>query len=160
LRGVVLVSTVLLALPAQAAELIGTQVPPYPAGLESLTGTCLGDTAKGEDVCAWSIGTLSDASGAAVGIYAGQSLGHNSDGTPRWLVTGHLPLPKLAEGYEVQITTCRLDGVADAELVAVARFTTEAEYSTDVSWAARFERKGGTLREIGTKGIDCMLLGG
>jgi hypothetical protein len=25
--------------------------------------------------------------------------------------------------------------------------------------AARFERKGGTLREIGTKGIHCLLLG-
>jgi hypothetical protein len=159
LRRVVLTSMAFLALPAQAAELIGTEVPPYPAGLESLIGSCIGDPLQGEDVCAWSIGTLNDASGAAVGIYAGKSAGHASDGTPHWLVTGHLPLPTLAEGYQVQITTCRLDGVEDPQLVAVARFTTEAEYSSDVSWAARFERKGGTLREIGTKGVDCLLLG-
>jgi hypothetical protein len=159
LRGAVLISLLLLALPTQAAELIGTQVPPYPAGLNSLGGSCIGDPLQGEDVCAWSIGALGNAPGAAIAVYAARLTGRDSDGTPRWLVTGHLSLPTLAEGYDVQIATCRLDGVADSQIVAVARFPTEAEYSSDVSWAAIFERKGGTLREIGTKGIDCLLLG-
>src|SRR5262245_35531393 len=75
LRGAILMSVALLALPAQAVELIGTQVPPYPAGLNSLGGSCLGDPQQGEDVCAWSIGVLGDASGAAVGVYAARLLG-------------------------------------------------------------------------------------
>jgi hypothetical protein len=159
LRDVVLVSTVLLAFPAQAVELIGTQVPPYPAGLTSLNGSCIGELAQGEEVCAWSVATLNDASGTPIGIYAGRLTGRRSDGTPRWLVTGQLPLPPIAEGYEIQMTTCRRDGIADALLVAVAQFTTDAEYSADVLWAARLEPTDGILVEVGTKGIDCLLLG-
>jgi hypothetical protein len=156
LRAVVLISLSLLTLPSHAAELIGTQVPPYPAGLDSLTGSCIGDTGKGEDICAYSIGTLNGASAVALAIFAGRSAGHATDGTPRWLVTGYLALPPLKEGYDVQIGTCRSGGVDDGSIIALARLDPDEEYSSDISWAARFERHDGALSQIATTGIDCI----
>ena len=135
-------------------------MPPYPAGLENLIGSCIGDTAKGEDICAWSIGTLNPiGSGVAIGVFAGRSLGNAADGTARWLVTGYLTLPAPKEGYDVQIGMCRRSGVDDQTIVAVARLDPEKEYSDDVTWAAQFDRSSGALAEMPTTGIDCANVG-
>jgi hypothetical protein len=160
MRGVVLIAATLLSFPLQADELIGREVPPYPAGLENLIGSCLGDTEKGEDICAWSVGTLNHRdSGAAVGVFAGRSLGNAADGTARWQVTGYLTLPPPKEGYDVQIGTCRRSGADDQTIVAIARLDPEAEYSDDVSWAAQLDRSSGALAEVETAGIDCVNVG-
>jgi hypothetical protein len=159
MRSAVLIAAMLLAVPAGAAELVGTEVPPYPAGMESLIGSCLGDTGKGEDVCAWSVATLNDSSGAAVGVFAGRLAGNADDGTARWLVTGYLDLPTGREGYEVQIGTCRRSGVDDHTIVALARLDPNEEYSDDVAWAAQFDRATGGLALIATTGIDCLNIG-
>jgi hypothetical protein len=160
MRGVITVVLALLALPSHAEELVGREVPPYPAGLENLIGSCIGDTAKGEDICAWSIGTLNAiGSGVAIGVFAGRSLGNAPDGTARWLVTGYLTLPAPKEGYEVQIGMCRRSGVEDQSIVAVARLDPDKEYSDDVTWAAEFDRASGALAEMPTAGIDCANIG-
>jgi hypothetical protein len=157
MRRIVLIAMTLLSLPVRADELIGREVPPYPAGLENLTGTCLGDTEKGEDICAWSLGTLNHiGSGAAVGVFAGKSLGNAADGTARWLVTGYLTLPPPREGYDVQIANCRRDGIDDQTIVAVARLDPDTETSDDTAWAAQFDRSSGALTEVATTGIDCV----
>jgi len=159
MRSVVLVAVALLPVPSLAAELVGTEVPPYPAGLTSLHGSCLGDTDKGEDICAWSVGTLNMRSGAPVGVFAGRLAGNASDGTARWLVTGHLVLPSVEEGYEVQIGTCRRSGVDDQTIVALARLDPDKEYSDAVAWAAQFDRTSGALATMDTAGIDCANIG-
>lgn len=159
MRRVVLIAATLLAVPSGAAELVGTEVPPYPPGMESLIGSCLGDAAKGEDVCAWSVGTLNDSTGAAIGVFAGRSAGNAEDGTPRWLVTGYLALPPGMDGYEVQIGTCRRSGVEDQTIVALARLDPNAEYSDDVAWAAQFDRASGAIAPIEATGIDCLNIG-
>jgi hypothetical protein len=159
MRGVVLIVAALLSVPSHAAELIGTQVPPYPPGMESLIGSCLGDTEKGEDICAWSVATLNDISGAAIGVFSGRSAGNAEDGTARWVVTGYLALPTGKEGYEVQIGTCRRSGIDDQTIVALARLDPDQEYSVDVAWAAQFDRTSGALAPMPTTGIDCANIG-
>jgi hypothetical protein len=159
LRAVVLVAAVLIASTCRADGLVGKTVPPYPAGLQSLSGSCLGDPAQGEDVCALTIATLNDASGAVVGIFAGAAAGHDADGGAFWKVLAELPVPGVASGYEVQIGTCRRDGADDPLVVAVARLDPNSEYSADISWAARFDRERATFAEIKTAGVDCLFPG-
>lgn len=159
MRSAIVIAAVLLSVSTQAAELIGTQVPPYPAGTSNLIGSCLGDTEKGEDICAWSVGTLNDSSDVAIGVFAGKSAGNEADGTARWLVTGYLALPSAKEGYEVQIGSCRRSGVDDQTIVALARLNPNEEYSNDVAWAAQLDRTNGALAPLATAGIDCANIG-
>lgn len=160
MRSMILIAATLVSLPVAADELVGREVPPYPTGLESLVGSCLGDTEKGEDICGWSVGTLNQkASGAPIAVFAGRSAGNAPDGTARWLVTGHLTLPPPQEGYDVQIGTCRRSGVDDQTIVAVARLSPDSETSDAVVWAAQLDRSSGTLAELSTAGIDCVNVG-
>lgn len=160
MRSVILVAMALLAVPVRADTLVGHEVPPYPAGLDNLIGSCLGDTEKGEDICAWSVGTLNHkSSGAPIAVYAGRSAGNAPDGTARWLVTGYLALPPAKEGYDVQIGSCRRSGVDDQTIIAIARLDPDAEYSDGVTWAAQFDRLSGALTEVATTGIDCVNVG-
>jgi hypothetical protein len=160
MRSIVLIAATLLSFQLHAEELVGREVPPYPAGLENLIGSCVGDTEKGEDICAWSIGTLNHiGSAAAIGVFAGRSLGNTADGTARWLVTGYVTLPSPQEGYEVQIGMCRRSGVEDQTIVAVARLDPNSEASDDISWAAQLDRSSGALAEMPTAGIDCLNAG-
>lgn len=154
-----LIVPTILAAPAAADSLVGHTVPPYPAGLSSLIGGCVGDTGAGEDICAWSIATLNRESGQAIGVYAARSGGHDADGMPRWIVTSELALPSTEGGYDVVVGECRRNENPDATIVAVARHDPDEEISRDVAWAAQLDRGTGKLSPIDTVSIDCAFPG-
>lgn len=153
------IALILAAGPALADDLVGRTVPPYPNGLESLIGSCVGDTEAGEDICAWSIATINRESGEAVGLYAARTAGNQADGAPLWQVTSELPIPAIGSGYDVVIGECRNAEVPDQTIAAIARPNPDGEYSDEVAWAAQLDRGTGALTAIDAATVDCLFPG-
>ncbi|MET0717506.1 MAG: hypothetical protein ABWY34_03780, partial [Pseudoxanthomonas sp.] len=74
-----LLTLAMLPLAAEAVELIGKTVPPYPQGLQDIGGSCLSDSADPAHVCDFSIGLLADATADP-----------NFEATPRYVVAGRM----------------------------------------------------------------------
>ncbi|MET0656281.1 MAG: hypothetical protein ABWX88_10850 [Pseudoxanthomonas sp.] len=156
-----LLTLAMLPLAAEAVELIGKTVPPYPEGLQDIGGSCLSDSADPAHVCDFSIGLLADATADP-----------NFEATPRYVVAGRMagregPLalwkitdaqayPKVGKGYFWQAGSCRVDKVEDAKVIAVVRQGTEGEYLTDIAWARRLDLKSGTFAVLDPSRVDCV----
>lgn len=142
-----------------ATELVGQVVPPYPDGLRSLTGSCVSDSDDYQRVCDWSIETLADADGIRRWVVAGSRAG---DGGPIGLlrITDAIAHPHIAEGFDLQTGTCRLDGADDDHVVAVVRIDFGREFWGDTTWARRLDFSTGTLVELDPARVDCLAISG
>ena len=146
---------------AGAVELVGKTMPPYPEGLREVGGNCLSDSAGLEHVCDYSIGFLADASddpeAEAVLRYvvAGRLAGRDGSNA-LWKITDALAYPKTAKGFFWQAGSCRIDKVADAQVLAVVRQGVEAEYLDDVAWARRLDLKTGKFVVVDPARVDCI----
>ena len=131
---------------------IDREVPPYPDGLVSNIGACVGSGTKPDEICAYSIGTLDDAKGRTLHLFAGRAAGHIGQ-QARWTITDVIAWPVLRRNEYVSIATCERDGVPDAGVVAVVDTLGAAEMYEAVRWAMRLDR--GKFVEIPTTGIRC-----
>jgi hypothetical protein len=154
---------VLATLPSTvgAVELIGKTVPPYPAGLRDVGGSCLSDSTDPAHVCDFSIGLLADAgtdpSAEPVLRYvvAGRMAGREGP-LALWKITDAQPYPKTVKGYFWQAGSCRVDKVDDGKVIAVVRQGAEQEYLADVVWARRLDLESGRFSVIDPKRVDCI----
>lgn len=137
---------------AQEQAWIGLEVPPYPAGMESPIGACVGSGTAPEEVCAYSIGTLTDAKGEPKYIVAGRAAGHVGN-EAHWIVTDVIAHPRLEEREYLSLASCERNGVPDAAVVAVVDTRGAEEMYESVRWARRVEQ--GRFVEIPATGIRC-----
>jgi hypothetical protein len=144
----------LLALTCQAgqsADLIGTVIPPYPAGWKHLGGACL----TYRETCDFAISDLKSPSATYVVI--GKSARSNDPREPRWLVTDILQ-PRVPAGHHIESADCRLNGKIDGTILAVVK-TTDTEWFKNVLVAYRVKLPAGRFEKISTKGVQCARLG-
>ncbi len=147
---------------ASAADdsLVGKTVPPYPAGLDELQGSCISGGPLPAQVCDYSLTVVGRfAADRAQGATATQVLAmRNLDSgarQARWTVTDAVAVPKARKGYELQIGTCRVDRVDSPNVVAFVRHG-DREYSRDVRWVRQFDIASGMLVPVAAKRVDCI----
>ena len=145
---------------ASAGEprLVGKQVPPYPDGFRSNTGSCVGSGSDPEQVCARSIATLDDDEDRSVQLLAAQFVDRLGD-EPRWRITDSVPYPALRRDELVAIGTCQRDGVDDAGVVAIVDTGAEGATGLDmlpaVRWALKLDRSSGRFLRIPPSRVRC-----
>lgn len=162
----VLVALVLPALSAVASDridgssLVGKTLPPYPAGLDELQGTCIAGGDGIAHVCDYAISVLglraSDPERQPVARWVVSS--RNLDRAarqPSWFVTDAVAAPKPRAGYELQIASCRVDGVDAPNVIAFVRHRDD-EVSRDVRWARRYDLATGKLLPVDAGRVDCI----
>lgn len=157
---------------ALAGDLIGRIVPPYPAQLRDIGGSCMTLTAGYEHICDYSVGVLADSAPIAGSAPATAANDDASDTTiryvvagrmagrdgkqARWLITDAVPYPTAQAGYHLQVSSCRVAGRDDPQVIAVVRGDLEGELLTDVLWARRVDLPAGTFTTLDPKSVDCI----
>ncbi len=138
--------------------LVGKVVPPYPDGLKSNTGSCVGSDTDPKDVCARSIATLDDASDRTLQLLAAQFVDRVGD-EPRWRITDAIPYPTLRTDELVAIATCQRAGEDDAAVVAIidpgAEGTAQLDMLPAVRWAVRLDRATGKFLRVPPSQVRC-----
>ncbi len=140
-----------------AAALIGKTVPPYPDGLEEASGSCVAGGEGLEHACDFGVATIGNraASGEVSVRYLLASRNIDTAAKqPQWEVTDAVDAPSIDSGYDLQIAGCRLNGTDVPGLVAVVRHG-DAEFSSDATWARRFDTATGKLSDIPVDSVDC-----
>jgi hypothetical protein len=147
---------VALAMPLHAQGLVGSIVPPYPAGLSEQEGSCIGD--KPDQPCEWGIGVLANAAGKKVQIVASSDAKRPEEKNARWRVTDAIPYPPVGKGLELAVATCRSSGAEDSSILAVVR-SSKKEWLQAAGWAYRLDRASGKFVKLSPQGIDCINTG-
>jgi hypothetical protein len=139
-------------------NLVGRIVPPYPDGLKSNTGSCVGSGMEPEELCARSIITLDDGEDRTLQFLAAKFVDRVGD-EPRWRITDAVPHPALRRDELIAISTCQRDGVDDAGVLAIidtgAEGASELDMLPAVRWALRLDRKTGTFLRIAPSRVRC-----
>jgi hypothetical protein len=139
-----------------AEGLVGSTIPPYPAGLLHTQGACIaGALQDAADECDFSIGILEDPSGLPITLFGARIAGHDDAGRARWTITDALPYPALPEGYLLAIATCESDGKRDEAIVAAVR-AAHSEWLADVIWARRYAVGTEKFVEQPSRGVRCL----
>jgi hypothetical protein len=142
---------------ALADGLVGSTIPPYPAGLVSEQGACIAGTlGRVARECEFSIGILEDASSIPQTLFSARLAGRDDKGRARWTITDVVPYPVLPEGYFLAMTTCESDGKKDEKIVAVVRASEEDEWLEDVLWARRYDLDTQKFVEQPIRGVRCL----
>lgn len=138
------------------ADLVGSIVPPYPAGTDSRNGACIGKPAEtvGKEACPYSVGLLEKGPGIYTQIYAAK-LSHRTEKNAFFKVTDAIPYPTVTQGYYLAFGLCRLSGENDDTVLAVVR-TTDAEWHRDATWARKVDLPSGTFKKISPDNVECM----
>jgi hypothetical protein len=147
-----IVGLIALAVPLHAENLVGSTVPPYPAGLSEREGACIGD--KPGLPCEWGLSVLVNAAGQKIQIVAGSDA-KGQGMQARWLVTDAIPYPKLGKGMNFVMAMCRSGSAGDNSILAVVR-DAKREFLPASGWAYRLDRTSGKFVKLDPKGIDCV----
>ena len=150
---------------AWAGDLVGQIVPPYPAGLHDIGGSCMTLTPGYAHVCDYSVGVLADAANdddidqtltpVIRWLVVGRMVGRDG-AQARWLITDAVAYPKAEAGFHLQMGSCRLAGREDDRVIAVVRDDDAGELLTDVHWARRVELPVGKFTELDPRAVDCL----
>lgn len=144
---------VLFVLPAAVigTDLIGTIIPPYPAG-HTQYGGCIykpHDPVGKQEICPYAIGFLGTGPGGFTGIYAAK-LDRREERKVFWKVTDVIPYPKVEPGWAFVYGTCRIRGKDDDSVLAVVRNT--GGYAT---WARKVDLPSGRFTSIALDAVEC-----
>lgn len=156
-------SMALLApLSVTTTDLIGRVMPPYPAGLDELGGSCVSASAGAAHVCDYSVGVLAtpavDQAGEPVPrfVVAGQLAGRDG-ARAQWRITDAQPYPAGRSDYYLQFGTCRVNGRDDAHVAALVRqHDTVTEWLKDVAWAGRLRLPDARFDMLDVRTVDCI----
>lgn len=147
-------ASVVAARQAPALPAIGSIVPPYPDGLTSLGGACVGPPGSATE-CAVGIGTLGlEGGGAPVAIYAGRQAGDDAESRPLWTVTDVIRVPTIPDDRFLNYSTCRTER-AGLHPVAVMRSGSGEITPESGAWTAALDRDSGRFVEIARAAVIC-----
>lgn len=144
----------LLATTADAAELVGLTVPPYPDGLLSQQGACIAQSRGLDNACDYSIAVLESSDGKPVVLVGERLAGRDDQQKAIWVITDTLPYPAIPEGYLLAIATCQADGKDDETIIAAVRYEEEEWLGTSL-WARRYDLSKEKFVEHPTAGVQC-----
>ncbi|WP_374334422.1 hypothetical protein [Leeia sp.] len=134
-------------------ELIGTTIPPLPAGWRKDGGMCIASSLGVEQVCAFSLGTLWK--GNQRWLYIGRAVAGPQADKPQWQVSDQMASPPAPKGYQVVIVPCQRDGQVAETTVAVVQATSK-EWYTRVRVAYRANLTTGRFESIPVQGLRCV----
>lgn len=141
------------------AALIGKVLPPYPEGQQEVQGVCIPDPAVPQSFCGYGLAMLgtpvADGPPRIAVLIVSRNIQPDAD-LPRWRVSDAIAPPEIADGEELQLAACGLDGKDDAGIVAVVRHDDDRERSSDIRWARRFDVATGKLAEIDPARVACV----
>lgn len=147
-------ASVVAARQTPALPALGTIVPPYPDGLTSLGGACVGPPGSAEE-CAVGVGTLDpEGGGAPVALYAGRRGGEDAEGRPLWTVTDVIALPVIPDDHFLNYATCRTER-AGLHPVAVMRSGSGEITPERDAWSAALDRDSGHFVDIPSPEVTC-----
>lgn len=139
---------------APALPATGTIIPPYPDGLTSLGGACVGPPGSTRE-CVVSIGTLDpEGGGAPIALYSGRQAGQDGEGRLFWTVTDIIGLPTIPDGHFLNYSMCRTD-LAGLHPVAVMRGGSAEVTPESTTWTAALELDSGRFVEIAAAAMTC-----
>lgn len=151
---------VIAASSLQAQDLVGRHTPPYPDGLALIHASCMSDSPQLGLACGHSVAVLgapaaAGATPVARFVIASRRAGMSGDSL-RWEIVDALPYPAAGPGRYFQSGSCRLDGVADAQVVAVVNDADPArDRVTDIAWAARLDLPEARFTVLDAARVDC-----
>jgi hypothetical protein len=142
-------------------SLVGKTLPPYPPGLDEIQGSCLPGGPALAQACDHAIAVIgqrsADPERPALPRWIVASRNLDRDAVqPRWRVIDATAAPKPRAGYELQIGSCRLDGVDAPGIVAHVRHRGDDEISRDVRWARRYDLATGKLVVTAPRQVACI----
>jgi hypothetical protein len=141
------------SIPGQAAELVGSIVPPYPDGTWEESGACIGGAEQSAS-CDRNVAVLANAN-RKLGIFSG-ALRRGADGGTRWLVLDYIPYPRVPKGSDLAFAVCRNNGgETDPSVIAVVR-ESRKEWLQATDWAYRIERESGKFVRVDPRNVVCI----
>lgn len=153
------VAVLTVAANAGLPDLIGLNVPPYPAPYSSDQGSCFPD--RGEDFCAYSMSTLNAPDGAIAAILAEKGLGHLDDGTAVRRIVDVIPAPPMRERRIFVADGCTFDGET-GPIGAIVHFDREVAFGRKPAtpfWAVRLDPAREALVVIDHSRVACSVPG-
>ena len=125
------------------------QFPPYPAGVESVSGNLVQDTVGGTDYVIDWVHTP-----ASPQLWFGRFIARDSLGHPSWRLVDTLTVPDYDSTRTLIIAQCTLNGHFDPELIALVVYQ-DAESLHVVLSAWRADRRSERFKPVPTTGIAC-----
>lgn len=140
---------------SEASELIGMVVPPFPAGILSDGGACIGKTDA--TLCTRGVIFLKTSSDRDFLIFSGSA--EPSQGKmARWRVIDTLAFPKRPRGYEL-VFECRESGKPDPSIMAIVDSSSQKDWLPAHGWAYRVDDSTGRFVKLDPRKIDCAYVG-
>jgi hypothetical protein len=136
------------------STLVGTTMPPYPAGLQEGGGACVGASLQPHKICQYAIGYLENSSGEHQFLVAKKAFAQSEDHTI-WSITDVLDYPSVPEGYYLAIGTCSLGTVTDDTISAVIKIT-DSEWLEHAIWARQLNLATGQFAGIPAATVRCL----
>jgi hypothetical protein len=117
---------------------------------------CIGATAKFE-TCTYSIAVFGPEIAPKV-IVSRKLSEMSTDGQPVWEEQDRLPAPALVPGGSLELSSCRLHGVADDTVVALLPPHDEnaPDHIAAAGWAYRVELPSGRFQVLDAAAVDCV----
>lgn len=136
-------------LPAVNEEYIGLHHPPLPFGLNDQAGYLINPDAKIE----YTVSYIARVSGEMLWL---ERLTHRDpSGHPFFEVRAVLYLPLLSDHEFLVFGQCRVDEVADPEIIALVE-TRDEEVYTEIRMAWRADRQGERFEAVPLEGVTCI----
>lgn len=138
---------------AGSLDIVGSTVPPLPAGWRDDGGMCIASSLGQDRACEFSLGVARKAARRL--LYIGKAAPRMEANTPRWLVTDQMAYPLAPKGFQVVITPCQRDGQAAETTVAIVRIS-NSEWYDRVRAAYRANLATGLFETVSSQGMRCV----
>lgn len=147
------IALMLLASASNAESLVGSVVPPYPAGFRDGGGACISKALGDKNICDYSLGILRRRGEHL--LYLGKSAPRIDPKKPRWTVMDQLSIKDIPRGHDISFGLCEQNGVQDETILAFVKVT-NSDWFTNVHSAYKVNLATERFEKIPTKSIRCL----
>jgi hypothetical protein len=150
-----LIFIILIFIPALsfAENLVGTIVPPYPAGFTRESSACISEPYHPERICDFAIEVISMKD--ELRLLLEKSAPTIEPKKARWQILDWMPYPRTSSNERVVFAMCERNDNPDKTVIAVVKHK-DAEWYTDVVAAFIANLAKGRFEAADTAGIRCI----
>ncbi|MBY4677443.1 hypothetical protein [Marinobacterium arenosum] len=146
-------SIFILTLMGCYSSLIGTSVPPYPDGIVSKYGKCIGKSLGKGRLCDYAVGELRQEDEKPYALTVKKQIGRSGN-RAIWEITDQIDWPEEPDNTFLSMGICLQNGVFDDTIVALVEVT-EKRWFKAKSWAQKVDLKTGKFFDISPDGVEC-----